>query len=85
MYHVKICPSNALEMSTLSFIEYSILFTQLQCPLSTLILSLRFRTSHNAIVVSSLQVANIRQSKNLKFIMAIPELIFSVTQYEHYY
>lgn len=46
-------------------VSYSMFFTQLACPCKEHTFEFNFRKSHNAIVVSSEQVANKRLSKNL--------------------
>lgn len=58
-------PSNPEVTKSLSFCENSIFFTHLEWPTRDRTFLLRLRVSHSAIVVSSEQVANILESRNL--------------------
>lgn len=58
-------PSKPDVTRSLVLVSYSMFFTQLAWPCSEQTLEFSFRRSHNAIVVSSEQVANRRLSKNL--------------------
>lgn len=63
--HVITFPSNPDVTRRRVFVSYSMFFTQLAWPCSEHTFEFSFRRSHNAIVVSSEQVANKRLSKNL--------------------
>lgn len=68
MSQVKTQPSKPDVTNNPSSLTNSIFFTQLEWPLKVLIFCLRFLISHNATVVSSEQVAKVRQSRNLNAI-----------------
>lgn len=64
--HVITFPSKPDVTRRRVFVSYSMFFTQLACPWSEQTFEFSLRRSHNAIVVSSEQVANKRLSKNLQ-------------------
>jgi len=64
--HVMTLPSKPDVTRRRVLVSYSMFFTQLACPCNEQTFEFSLRRSHNAIVVSSEQVANKRLSKNLQ-------------------